>query len=134
MPDISTALRKLTAMFGTRIPAFGCAMAIASCTFDAASAQQNQVPRYTPDRPTVSPYINLLRNDTGGVPNYYSFVRPQLDQQAVNRRNAATFQNQGIAVMKLETLAAGGTNRPTGSAATFRNYSHYYPRMQNAGR
>lgn len=44
--------------------------------------------------PTVSPYMNLYRNDANSimVSNYYSFVRPQLDQIDANRRQAADMQ------------------------------------------
>jgi hypothetical protein len=38
--------------------------------------------------PTVSPYLNLHRNeeDNEAAPNYYSFVRPQIEQLESNRR------------------------------------------------
>ena len=91
---------------------------------------QQQIPRYSPQKPTVSPYVNLLRDEFGGVPNYYSLVRPQLDQQATNNRVATASKSQSIAVRRLEEVASGATARPTGSGATFRSYSHYYPRLQ----
>jgi hypothetical protein len=40
------------------------------------------------DRPTMSPYLNLFRDDKGsqGIPNYYAFVQPQLEQQSAGER------------------------------------------------
>jgi hypothetical protein len=37
--------------------------------------------------PTVSPYLNLYReeNDSEGAPNYFAFVRPELEQIEANR-------------------------------------------------
>lgn len=37
--------------------------------------------------PTISPYMNLYReeNDAEGAPNYFAFVRPQMEQNAANR-------------------------------------------------
>jgi hypothetical protein len=47
----------------------------------------------TTTTPTVSPYLNLFRDErqnTEAVPAYYSFVRPQMEQQA----SAATQQRE----------------------------------------
>jgi hypothetical protein len=57
------------------------------------SAPQPVVPRSkhfqsSVGRPTISPYLNLYReeNDSQVLPNYYAFVRPQLEQEEANRR------------------------------------------------
>ena len=85
----------------------GVFIALALCgTGSRASAQQ--IPRYQPDRPTVSPYLNLLRSDVGPVTSYYGMVRPQLNQQAAN------------------TTTTSGT----GTGAVFRNRSHFFPSKQ----
>lgn len=43
--------------------------------------------------PTVSPYLNLFREETeNAVPNYYTFVRPQQDQFDANRQQQAQLQ------------------------------------------
>lgn len=89
-----------------------------------------QPPRYTPSRPTVSPYLNLLRNDNGTMPNYYSLVRPQLDQQAFDRQATQNSRMNSIAIRKLESLSTNPTGAPTGSGSTFNNLSHYYPRRR----
>lgn len=37
--------------------------------------------------PTVSPYLNLFRDETeGALPNYHAFVQPQLQQQELVRQ------------------------------------------------
>jgi len=45
--------------------------------------------------PTVSPYLNLFRDErttSEAVPSYYTFVRPQLEQQAANQRQQRDIQ------------------------------------------
>ncbi len=46
--------------------------------------------------PTVSPYLNLFRDETErseSVPTYYSFVRPQLEAQAASEQQQREIQN-----------------------------------------
>jgi hypothetical protein len=80
------------------------------------------------DRPTVSPYLNLLRPQSNfGLPNYYAFVKPQIDQ-------LATARQQGNAIQQLQTQVAQGQTaqatkegiRPTGHQTTYMNYSHFF--------
>ena len=55
--------------------------------------------------PTVSPYLNLFRDERGAteaVPSYYTLVRPQLDQQA-------TFQQQQREIQQLQRQLPGGS-------------------------
>jgi hypothetical protein len=95
-----------------------------------------QVPpvRYQPTRPTISPYLNLLRRDVGPLPNYHSLVRPQLQQLANNQQQQLQLQQQRASIQanttrltQVEEVQSLSTAAPTGSAAGFRNYSHYYP-------
>jgi hypothetical protein len=95
------------------------------------SRSQGQYPpaRYQPSRPTVSPYLNLLRTDRGPLPNYYTFVRPQLEQQWTNQQlqagivqNRTNLQALGQQVGQIQAA----TMQPTGTGASFMNYSHYY--------
>jgi hypothetical protein len=77
-------------------------------------------------RSTVSPYLNLYRNDGSRLPNYQTLVRPQLQQQAVNQ-----FQQQEID--RLQTKVARGDERQslmpkTGHPSRFHYYSHFYAR------
>ena len=85
---------------------------------------------YNP-KPAVSPYLNLLQpRGSFNLPQYQSFVKPLLDQQAINERNA--FDNQ-ITRRQVNSLqnqfngAAVGPGRATGHPTRYMNYSHYYP-------
>lgn len=44
--------------------------------------------------PTISPYLNLFREDTSenDLPNYYTFVRPQQQQLEANRQQLQQIQ------------------------------------------
>ena len=85
-------------------------------------------------RPTLSPYLNLLRNDgdsLGGLPNYYTFVRPALEQQRTNRRQQRDIRKLGQEVQSVnrQLMFQGDPSnavRPTGHTTVFMNHSHYY--------
>jgi hypothetical protein len=92
--------------------------------------------------PTVSPYLNLFREDLegGGDLNYNTLVRPQLQQQAVNQqvqRQAQELQRQLQSVAAQTDFNPQGAKDvyPTGHQTVFRYYGHYYPTMgrQRAG-
>ena len=57
-------------------------------------------------RQTISPYLSLFReeNDAEVVPNYFTYVRPQLEQQESNRR-----QEQELASLRQQVQAASTT-------------------------
>ncbi len=93
------------------------------------------------NRPTVSPYLNLI-NPNGGdfassVGRYQNFVRPQLELQ---QRNAATDrrlsgiqnqlnqyqQNQSTALRSDPMSAAPRSEFATGHPSVFQYYSHFY--------
>ena len=86
------------------------------------------IPRYSPQRPTISPYLNLMRDDNGSLPNYYSLVRPQLFQQSFDNRVLKTARAQERAVQKLSDVANTETTGPTGTGSTFGNLSHFRDR------
>ena len=94
---------------------------------------QSPPERYQPSRPTVSPYLNLFRNNNGPLPNYYSLVRPQLQQidnqrrqQAINTQQQTQIQNLNRGLLQISSPQIA----PTGGGSTFRNYSHFYPAMR----
>ncbi len=109
-----------------------------------ASAQR--VPHYS-RTPTVSPYINLFRGNTGGSNSYFSFVRPiqtQLrfnqDQDTQSRRMTQQilineqmlsdpFIEVGRPMLDPGTLMfrqnASSFGRST-AAASYLNYLHFY--------
>jgi hypothetical protein len=98
----------------------------------------SQVPRYTPQSPTVSPYLSLL-NRTGGVAsNYYGLVRPLQRQQSFNEQQSqeTSSQEQQIKSVRDQQEAFEQPKiKPTGTAGWFQNMgttspyqqaSHYY--------
>ncbi|HEX4000370.1 MAG TPA: hypothetical protein VHX65_17600 [Pirellulales bacterium] len=98
--------------------------------------------QYNPS-PTLSPYLLLFGNNGtngfGALNNYNTLVRPFLDQ---NQLNAQQYQNNyaqsnQISLLQqqlnqvrestgLGTTGFAGRIRPTGQAATYLNYSHFY--------
>jgi hypothetical protein len=113
----------------------------AVCAYGQGRARQ-----YSPLRSPVSPYLNLLRRDTGPVPNYHTLVRPQLQQQAINRQQRAINRQQQFSIhaherglqavqdglMEVRQPQAG----PTGGVGGFMNYGNFYSfsRMPVPGR
>jgi hypothetical protein len=101
---------------------FACAAVVALAMLAAANSQA-QTPRYQPARPTVSPYLNLFRNNTGPLPNYYSLVRPQLQQQDFNQRQLTAQQQQNAAIGALEVQARQmGTTTQTGKGSGYMQF------------
>ena len=82
---------------------------------------QAQVARYQPRTPTISPYLNLTRFDNGGLPNYYSLVRPQLQQQRFNTQAQRTVNLQGQQINTLQAEVQTGVTTPavTGGGSWF---------------
>jgi hypothetical protein len=101
---------------------FACASVVVLALLCAAESQA-QTPRYQPSRPTVSPYLNLFRNNTGPLPNYYSLVRPQLNQLDFNQRQmtAQQQQNAAIGALQAETRQLGTTTQ-TGKSSGFMKF------------
>jgi len=98
---------------------FACASIVVLATLIAAECQA-QTPRYQPARPTISPYLNLFRGNTGPLPNYYSLVRPQLYQQDFNQRQLTSQQQQNSAIGALQVESRQlGTTTQTGKASGF---------------
>ncbi len=65
--------------------------------------------------PAISPYLNLYRNDSSQnqLINYYTLVRPQLDQIDANKRQAADLQ-------KLRSQVLNASQHPSqGQGATY---------------
>jgi hypothetical protein len=100
-----------------------------------ASAIQKPYANYTPPAP-ISPYLNLFRN-TGnpGINNYYTLVRPMLEQQAFNQQVQAGLQAaelntrlQQLQLQQLQQQQNQMLNRPSG--ASFMNFQQYYPGLK----
>lgn len=97
-----------------------------------------QVGQYQPSRPTVSPYLNLGRFNTGALPNYYSLVRPQIQQRDFNQQAQALNRAQQTQLLQLRNEVQRGLvpAGATGSASwfmipaqqsTYLDTSAYYP-------
>ena len=98
-----------------------------------ASAASKPFSNYTP-APTVSPYLNLFREERDGSSdfNYQTLVRPLLQQQQFNQQ----VERQAIEMSRrMQSLAAqsdfepqGSKNQfPTGHQSVFMYYGHYHP-------
>lgn len=92
-------------------------------------------------RPTVSPYLNLMRDDLTDefVPNYHTLVRPQLDQiqfqQTQQRRNEVMYrQLQQVQAQAAFNPQGSETMTPTGHMTTFQYYQPYYPGLARGRR
>ncbi len=70
-----------------------------------------------PDRPTISPYLNLFRPEASRVFNYYTLVKPQLAQQQINQQQSAL----------LQSLQQQAESAPAGSGQRlFQNHDKYF--------
>jgi hypothetical protein len=86
-------------------------------------------------RPTFSPYLNLLRADTGVLPNYQQFVRPeQLLLNSIQRQDREIRQTQQAVRSvdrRIDSFRSQGSVAPTGVRGEFLNYSHFFPSMNS---
>ncbi len=103
---------------------------------------QRRVPYYK-RRPTISPYVNLFRSDNGGIYNYFTWVRPQLEFQQFREQTDRQLAQQRQQVAQQSMLAQQQLQqavqqrvlqlRPTSTAvaprapAGFMNFGRFYP-------
>ncbi len=92
--------------------------------------------RYVPRRPTMSPYLDYFRRDTGLLDPYNLFrkrnvrVNQAFEQQRRQLQyqqyqlDQTRFQFQQVQQAQRQMRASGAT--PTGHGSTFMNYSHYF--------
>jgi hypothetical protein len=95
----------------------------------AVTASSAQVQRYEPSTPTVSPYLNLFRENqqNRALPNYYSLVRPMQQQNQVNQQQQRLLLQQTQEIGQLQTNvnalerreAEGLLVAPTGKGSWF---------------
>jgi hypothetical protein len=85
-------------------------------------------------RPTVSPYLNLVSGFNNSGTNYYTLVRPALQQQQINQaaqQNFAQLQ-RGLVQATQSSRASPTTREPiraTGHPTSFFFYGNYYPTL-----
>lgn len=92
--------------------------------------------------PTVSPYLNLFREDFDGSSdfNYQTLVRPQIQQQQVNqqleRQNLELNRRvQSISAQSAYQNPAGSEQQyPTGHQTVFNYHGRYYPALSQPRR
>lgn len=80
--------------------------------------------------PTVSPYLNLFREeDEDSLPNYYTFVRPFQNQIETNRAQQRQLQGLERQVQRTAYQVPAGNGAaapPTGFRARFGDTGQYY--------
>jgi hypothetical protein len=80
--------------------------------------------------PTVSPYLNLYRDESTneGAPNYFAFVRPQMEQIEANRAQQREIQQlRGQVHGSSSTMAGPPSGMPgTGTPARFMDTAQFY--------
>jgi len=121
-----------------RLGIVGAILLLLASLPEGAQAQQRQrqrPTRYTPSRPTVSPYLNLF-NPAGATPSYQAYVRPEIQQQEVNRSvgreltklDRRTQPSASDSGRRSTGRGAGAGPLPgTGHATAFGDYSHFFP-------
>lgn len=81
--------------------------------------------------PSVSPYLNLLQPQGFVLPNYYTFVRPEIQRQQEQFEQRLAIGRLEVEVEEQQRQdrisGASRTIRGTGHHTQFNNYSHYYP-------
>jgi hypothetical protein len=83
------------------------------------------------NRSSVTPYLGLSAPFSSTAEQYYTQVRPQLQQQKINQQLAARnaqMQHQLNSIAAQPPYAIEGTDQmsPTGHVAVFMNYGGYY--------
>lgn len=78
---------------------------------------------------SVSPYLSLSEPFTSSAHNYYTQVRPQLDQQRQQQMAMRSRQSQQTSITAVPPYDPQGSQAmaPTGHAAVYMNYAGYYP-------
>lgn len=87
----------------------------------ARAPMRNAMPWQPP--PTTSPFLNMFRPEATPIFNYYTLVRPQLQQLEINNRQAAQIQQ-----LQQIINSGGGSGRPARSAqgSRFMNHGGYF--------
>ena len=88
-------------------------------------------------RPTISPYLNLLRRNGGGIGfQYYRRVLPEREFRAANRQQSQALRNLNRQVEQINqptSKSLGGGLGTTGHSTTFQNYGGYFGGAGQAG-
>jgi hypothetical protein len=110
-------------------------LVLVSVSATSAYAQRSLDSQYRPERPTISPYAGLLQVENGSIPNYFSLVRPRLEQRAFNQQLKETTRVQSLEIQSQGSVAVQRTaGTPTGNTAGFGQLSHYFPTVKPSSR
>jgi hypothetical protein len=87
--------------------------------------------------PTISPYLNLYREDetSGSAPNYFAFVRPQMDQNEANRTQQRELQQlrgqlNNVSSSIVGANYQGGQLPSTGTPSRYMDTAQFYSGMR----
>jgi hypothetical protein len=78
-------------------------------------------------RPSVSPYLNLLRGGNPGFLNYYGLVRPEQQMRSAANNFQMQLGNLNQSINNLQQYSGGpGANLATGHAFGFQTQAQYF--------
>jgi hypothetical protein len=80
----------------------------------------------SPYRQTLSPYLDLLRNDDSVLSPYHSFVRPRQQMRQSISQQAAVLRQLEKTVTQPFGVIPNQQRLPTGRGGSFNNHLHYY--------
>jgi hypothetical protein len=107
-----------------RYALLGTSAMLIVCSFTVPAHGQNTPGPTTPGyRPTVSPYLNLLRRDQPRSLNYYNLVRPQIDTRAAIGQLQGQVRTNEQAISSLEAETELPT---TGHSAGFMTHQRFF--------
>lgn len=86
---------------------------------------------YTPQRPVLSPWLQLGQSNSGPLDNYHTYVQPQLQLYDTLRQQSAEIERQQIGLQTLSYEVSSPLGKqaamvPTGQGGTFMNLGHYF--------
>ncbi|TWU60730.1 hypothetical protein Poly51_10110 [Rubripirellula tenax] len=85
-----------------------------------------RTPFQSPYSNTLSPYLDLLRNDNSALSPYHSFVRPRQRLQQTLGQQAASLRQLQRSVGQPGIAAPVQQRLPTGRGGSFNNHLHFY--------
>jgi hypothetical protein len=99
----------------------------------SSATAQRPGANYRPTSP-ISPYMGLFAPRTPGIDNYNAYVRPQLQQNAINQQTESRFRNlqsmsdlQGTTLQQLEQGSQLFESEGAPAGSTFMDFGAYYP-------
>lgn len=105
------------------------ALVVLTMAWVGGSVIDSQLPVQVAQSPysqTLSPYLDLLRNDNSVLSPYHSFVRPRQQlRQSINQQATTLRQLRRTVAQPLGTVRTQ-QRLPTGRGGSFNNHSHFY--------